>query len=251
MTAQFDPSAPTGRDREPLVLLSGMLGDRHLWDDVAAAVGTVARPWPGRVDLDDSVAEMAISVLADAPPRFALAGHSLGAIVALEIMRREPERVSRLALINASARGPVEAQLDAWAQWRRRTEAGEFDRVAAELARATLPEEHRRPELIARNEEMARAVGPGGFLRQLAAQATRPDSRASVAAIGVPVLVVSGELDEVCPPALQRELVELCPRARLETIAEAGHMAPIEQPERVASLLMLWLGEDVSAPARR
>lgn len=235
------PAVDDSPQREPLVLLSGMLGDARLWDGVAEGLSGVALPWPARIDLDDSVPEMALSVLAEAPPRFALAGHSLGAVVALEIMRRAPERVTRLALLNASARGPVERQLAAWQQWRRRTEDGEFDRVTTELANSTLPESSRTPTLLASNRRMAESVGPDGFLRQLAAQCTRPDSRASVAAIDVPVLVLAGELDDVCPPDLQRELVELCHGARLVTIANAGHMAPLEQPTAVTAVLREWL----------
>jgi len=241
------PHAGFPPEREPLVLLSGMLGDQHLWDGVAAGLGDIALPWPARIDLDDSVPEMALSVLAEAPPRFALAGHSLGAIVALEIMRRAPARVTRLALLNASARGASPAQIDSWAQWRGRTEAGEFEAVADELARLTLPPAHRDPELVARNLDMARAIGSAGLLRQLAAQTSRPDSRSSLGAIDVPVLVVSGELDEVCPPELQRELAELCPTAELVTVPEAGHMAPLEQPSRVAAVLLRWLS-DVDPP---
>jgi pimeloyl-ACP methyl ester carboxylesterase len=90
-------------------------------------------------------------------------------------------------------------------------------------------------------------VGPDGLLRQLAAQATRPDSRASVGAIDVPVLVLSGERDAICPPALQQELASLCPRAILETVAGAGHMAPLEEPARVTALLRTWLAAGGSA----
>jgi pimeloyl-ACP methyl ester carboxylesterase len=239
--AAVDPEHDASLGREPLVLLSGMLGDEQLWDDVAAGITDIAVPWPARIDLDDSVPEMALSVLAAAPPRFALAGHSLGAIVALEVMRRAPERVTRLALLNASGRGPSEDQLTAWARAGARTEGGEFDQVAAELATATVGAAHRDDDLIARNARMAATVGPDGFLRQLAAQATRPESRPSLSTIGVPVLVVSGEDDTICPPALQRELVELCRAAELATIPGCGHMAPLEDPAAVTELLRRWL----------
>lgn len=235
------PGGENVQRREPLVLLSGMLGDARLWDDVAASLADVALPWPARIDRDDSIAEMAGSVLAEAPPRFALAGHSLGAVVALEIIRQAPERVSRLALLNASARGPAEVQIESWQRWHRRTEEGEFDEVATELARATLSDADQSPELVTRNRRMADTVGREGFLRQLAAQCTRPDSRAALATIDVPVLVLSGQRDEICPPALQAELAQLCPPARLATIAEAGHMAPLEQPAAVTAVLREWL----------
>lgn len=235
--------ARTGR--EPFLLLSGMLGDASLWDGVSAQLADVVLPWPARIDLDDSVPEMAASVLAEAPPRFTLGGHSLGAIVALEIMRQAPERVRRLVLLNASARGPVEAQQDAWNRWRQRTADGEFDRIAMELAVATLAASRRDDRAVVEaNVRMARAVGADGFLRQLTAQTTRPDSRDSVAAIGVPVLVVSGELDEVCPPFLQREIVEHCPRAKLVSIEGAGHMLPLESPDALSEHLRTWLASD-------
>ena len=238
------PIAGPGTARRPLVLLSGMLGDSSLWDGVIQRLEDLVLPWPSRIDLDDSVAEMAASVLAAAPSRFALAAHSLGAIVALEIMRQQPERVTGLALVNASARAPVDRQLAAWAGWQQRVAAGEFDRVADELAVSTIPLARRDDVgLVALNRRMADAVGPAGFLRQLAAQSTRPDSLASIAAITVPVLVLSGDLDEVCPPELQRELAEHCPLARLVTIPGAGHLLPLESPAALAEQLRLLLVE--------
>lgn len=225
-----------------LVLLSGMLGDATLWDGVVAPLADIAHPRPVRIDLDDSVAGMARSVLAEAPPSFALAGHSLGGIVALEILRQAPERVDRVVLVATSARGPSPAQQRAWAGWRAATEEGGFDRVAAELAEITLPAVRRSDaELVAVGVRMAANVGPGGFLRQLAAQSGRPDSLASLPSIDVPVLVVSGELDEVCPPALQEELVARCPRAEHATIRGAGHMVPLERPDALAEHLRAWL----------
>ena len=114
------------------------------------------------------VPEMAATVLAQAPPRFALAGHSLGAIVALEILRQAPSRVSRVMLVNASGRGPSEAQRDAWRSWRERTVGGQFERIAQELALDTLPAARRADtQLVRASAAMAFEVGADGFLRQL------------------------------------------------------------------------------------
>jgi pimeloyl-ACP methyl ester carboxylesterase len=110
------------------------------------------------------------------------------------------------------------------------------------MARATVPAERwEDADLLARNERMAWTVGEGGLLRQLAAQTTRPDSLGSLAAIRVPVLVLSGGRDEVCPPHLQQELVDRCPHAELATVESGGHMLPLECPDQVAAAVRGWL----------
>lgn len=226
-------------ERPPLVLLAGMLGDAGLWDEVARRLNDRVRPWPIRIDLDDSIAELATSVLAQAPERFVLAGHSLGGIVALEVQRQAPERVLGLVLLNASGRAPSEAQQQAWTEWRRRTDAGDFDRIVDELASATLAPAN--AALKSANARMARSVGPDGFRRQLQAQSTRPDSLARLPSIAVPVLVLSGAQDEICPRALQQELSGGLPHAELVEVPGAGHMLPLEAPDAVADRLRRWL----------
>ncbi|MEO6712279.1 MAG: alpha/beta fold hydrolase, partial [Mycobacteriales bacterium] len=203
-------AAPGGP--EQLVLLPGMLSDASVFDLVVPALPGHVHCRPMRIDLDDSIAELAASVLAVAPPRFALAGHSLGAIVALEVWRRAPGRVTRLAFLNASARPPSEAQSDGWAQLLKRTEAGEFAAVAAEQAVINMGG-RASGSLVEHCRRMAERIGPDGFVRQLSAQASRPDSRPSLCDIAVPTLVVSGTEDEVCPIELQQELVAGVPGA--------------------------------------
>jgi pimeloyl-ACP methyl ester carboxylesterase len=228
--------------RIPAVLLSGMLGDASLWDGFAGLLSDAILPRPARIDRDDSVAQLAASVLAEAPPRFVLVGHSLGGIVALEMVQQAPQRVAGLVLVCTSARGPSEAQLQYWAGLRARTENGGFEAVAAELARATVAADRRDDaRLIAENERMAQTVGAEGFLCQLAAQTTRPDSLASLGAMAMPVLVVSGGRDDICPPHLQRELADGCPTAESVTVDDAGHMLPLERPKELAALFREWL----------
>ena len=227
--------AKAARGREPLVLLPGMLGDASLWDEVAPALTDVAHVRMARIDLDDSIAGMAATVLAAAPERFALAGHSLGAIVALEVIRQAPHRVTRLALLNASARPADDAQLKTWAGMRDR----EFATVVNAFAEANA-----RDGTLERVEAMAHAVGPRGMRRQLAAQATRPDSRPALPDIVVPTLVLTGAEDHICPRPLQEELAAGIPGARHAVVEGAGHMAALDRPEDVAAHLKTWLEEN-------
>lgn len=233
----------TATGRETLVLLPGMLGTAGTWDDVAGELIDDIHCRVARIDLDDSISDMADTVLADAPDRFALAGHSLGAIVALEVVRRTPHRVTRLALLNASAREGSEVQQAAWSQLLGRLDTEPFATVATELARANLPL-HRRDDgdLVTRGERMAARVGADGLRRQLAAQSTRPDSRPHLHDIDVATLVVSGAEDQVCPPPLQAELAAGIPDATHLVLDAVGHMAPMEDPAAVAGALRDWLG---------
>ena len=226
----------------PLVLLPGMLGSARVFADVVSDLADTISCRPLRIDLDESVTDAAESVLAAAPPRFALAGHSLGGIVALEVYRRAPHRVTRLALLNSSARPPSDAQLQAWAELRARTEGGAFAEVVADQATTNVGDPGAgRPELVTRWIEIAGDVGGEGLLRQLSVQASRPDARTHVGDIAVPTLVLSGSADTVCPPEIQAELAAAIPGAVHVTIVGAGHMSPLDHPAAVADALRDWL----------
>jgi 4-hydroxy-2-oxoheptanedioate aldolase len=148
---------------DTLLLLPGMLATAELWSDVAESLSEQVPVRAARIDLDDSIAEMADTALAAAPARFALAGHSLGAIVAVAIVQRAPARVSKLALLNVSARAASEQQLSDWEEMRRRTQAGAFEQVVREFALASLPRRRRGdPAMVGRIEAMAGEIGSAG-----------------------------------------------------------------------------------------
>ena len=250
MLESFADEAASPTDREAVVMLPGMLGDARVFAVIADVLDGHVVCRPQRIDLDDTIAGIADSVLAMSPQRFALVGHSLGAIVALEVYRRAPTRVTRLALLNASARPASDGQLAAWTMLGERTERGEFSTIAAEQAAVNVGPAG-SAELRSACVDMARRIGPEGFQRQLHAQASRPDSRPTLAAVGVPTLVVSGSHDAVCPTELQAELVSGIAAGGgavvHETIEGAGHMSPLDHPAEVAAHLLAWLG----APERQ
>lgn len=244
MTAAHE-SLTAHQGARPTVMLSGMLGDESLWEGVIDRLAPTRTVLCLRSDTGDTVSEVAASALEASPSSFTLVGHSLGGIIALEMLRQAPARVERVALFSASARSGSPAQQSSWLQLRGRTTAGEFDAVVRELAVATLAEQHRSADLVARNVAMAEEVGPEGFLRQLVIQAGRPDSRPGLAGIDVPALVAMGEYDQVCPPALQHEVADGIPGSVTKVIAGCGHMTPLEAPGQVAALLEEWWSSDV------
>ena len=226
----------------PVVLVPGMLGSAGLWDEVVSGLIGSLELRAARIDLDDSIGEMADSVLATAPPRFSLVGHSLGGIGALAVAHRAPDRVARLALVCASGRPANDAQLGAWSAMRERVRADGFAAFIEEFARANVGAGNRADQLlVGKVAAMAREVGPRGFARQLSAQQGRPDSRPLLGAIGCPTLVVSADEDTVCPGELQQELAAGIPGARLVRLKNSGHMAPLEAPVALAEILREFL----------
>ncbi len=236
------PQVATPVDRQagattPVVFLPGMFSTPRLWNGVMEELSPAVAARGDRVDLDDSIAGMAESILTQAPARFDLVGHSLGGIVALEIIRIAPHRVSRLVLLNCSGRGPSDDQVTSWSEMAERTRSGDFGNLVDEQASINLGPGADRPDLVAAWRQAAHQVGPDGLLRQLAAQRSRSDNLLGLGAISVPTMVVSGELDEVSPPALQAQLAAGIPGAVHRTLLGAGHMLPMDSPHELAGIL--------------
>jgi pimeloyl-ACP methyl ester carboxylesterase len=199
-------------------------------------------PWVADLTLDDSMAAMAQRVLAGAPPRFALAGLSMGGYVAQEIVRRAPERVTRLALLDTSARADT-PELTA----RRRglielSQKGQFKGVTPRLLPLLIhPDRLGDEAFTATVMDMAERVGKAGFLRQQTAIMGRPDGRGDLGRIACPTLVLCGRQDALTPPALHEELAALIPGARLVVVEHCGHLSTLERPEEVDEALRRWL----------
>jgi pimeloyl-ACP methyl ester carboxylesterase len=189
----------------------------------------------------DRIEEAAASILRDAPPRFALAGISMGGYLSLEIMRQAPSRVLKLALLDTSARPDTieqtDARLQALAQARTR-----FMAVAL-LTLARLLHPHRRgdPDILDINRRMARAVDFKGYERQVRIAISRPDSRPFLGAIDVPTLVLVGDCDPLTPLDHSQEIASAVRGAVLNVVPDCGHLSPIEQPGHVSKALARWV----------
>jgi pimeloyl-ACP methyl ester carboxylesterase len=217
---------------EPLVLLPGMNCSPRLWDGVVDGIhGELTAP-----TLDGCVD----ALLDRLPPRFALAGLSLGGIVAMALVRRAPERVARLALIATNARGPTDQQRAAWSAQRAALAAGA---TARDIQRDLLPVLlHRRtPDLEAVTLAMADDTGAATLDAQLALQATRIDERPALAAVAVPTLVLAGAEDRICPLDRHEEIAARIPGAHLQVLPGVGHLSPLEAPTEVSAALRSWL----------
>ncbi|MBI0434062.1 alpha/beta fold hydrolase [Roseomonas sp. KE0001] len=227
--------------RHDLLLLPGLLCDGRLWRDQVAGLAGLAACQVADLTRDDTLHGMAARALAAAPPRFALAGLSMGGYVAFEILRQAPERVTRLALFDTSARPDTEE-----ASRRRRglmalTRTGQFRGVTPRLLPSLLHPDHVAGPLGAEVRAMADRVGRDAFLRQQLAILHRPDSRPMLPGIGVPTLVAVGEQDVLTPPELAEEMAAGILGARLARLPGAGHLPTMERPAESTALLRDWL----------
>ena len=230
-------------DRTPLLLLPGLLCTARLWQAQIDALGDVAESQVADLTRDDSVGAMAERALADAPPRFALAALSMGGYVAFEILRRAPERVTRLALIATSAR-PDSPERSA--QRRRGIDAigrGRFVGVTRQLLPSLVHPSHVDGPIGGIVQSMAAEVGADGYLRQQAAILGRPDSGPLLACIEVPTLIVVGEDDRLTPPVEAEAMHAGIAGSALYRLEVCGHLPPLERADETSDLMREWLAD--------
>ncbi len=185
----------------PLILLPGLLNDARLWRHQIAHLAEVAEIEVVDLAGPDTIGAMAERVLAKRSGPFALAGLSMGGYVAFEVMRREPGRVLRLALLDTSARADTPEQTARRRGLIELAQKGRFLGVTPRLLPQLLHPDHVRDHTIANTVvQMARSVGREGFLAQQRAIMGRPDSRPGLGRIGCPTLVLGGRQDVVTPP---------------------------------------------------
>ena len=226
----------------PVVLVPALLASPRLYAAQLPALwrfGPVTVADPIR---DDGMAAIAGRILAAAPPRFALVGLSMGGYVAFEIVRQAADRVSRLALLDTTARPDTPEQSERRRAQIALTRRGGFAEVVDQLFPAWVHPAHRGDAALrALVRTMAEETGPDAFVRQQTAIMGRADSRPDLGAIGCPTLVLVGDGDEPTPPDRAEELAAGIPGARLEVVGECGHLSTIDRPEPVTAALVRWL----------
>ena len=226
----------------PIVLIPGLLCSPRLYGEQLPELWRFGPLFIADHTRDDSVAGMARRILAAAPPRFALAGLSMGGYVAFEIMRTSPERVARLALLDTAARPDTPEQSDRRRAQIALAQSGRFGEVLDQLFPVWVHRARRSDEALRRVvQRMAEETGTEAFARQQTAILTRPDSRPGLAGIRCPTLVLVGDGDEATPPDRAAEMANGIAAARLVTIPECGHLSPLERPQHVTRALVEWL----------
>ncbi|MCB1366985.1 MAG: alpha/beta fold hydrolase [Rhodobacteraceae bacterium] len=224
---------------ECLVLIPGLLSDETAWAGVRDRLGqgTVCD-----VTTQASLGEMAADILVRHPGVLAVAGHSMGARVALEIWRQAPARVARLALLDTGIHAATEAEKPArLRRIRLAHEAGMAALCEDWLPPMVHPDRLEDAGLMAPLRRMVQSMNPDIHERQIGALLARPGLRTLLPAITCKVLVAVGRQDRWSPVDQHMEIASLIANARLVVIEDAGHFAPAERPDQVADAMRDWL----------
>jgi len=228
--------------KTPLLLLPGLLCDEALWQHQIKALKGVADCVVANLTQHETMAGMAVAALEKAPPKFALAGLSMGGYVAFEIMRQAPERVTKLCLLDTTARPDSPEQQHKRQLFISMSRAGQFKGVTPRLLPLLIhTSRFKDTELTDIIYGMAGRVGRDGFIRQQTAIMNRADSRPLLSSISVPTQIICGHQDALTPPDIMREIAGGIKGSHYDIIEDCGHLSPLEQPEKVNALMTRWL----------
>lgn len=235
--------------RETIYLVPGLLCDAIIWEHQRVALAVDHDVVVPDLTRQSSISQMAIDILADAPPRFSIAGHSMGARVALEVIAQAPERINRIALLDTGVHPATTDEPD------RRQELLDISarsgmRALADRWLPPMVKEgalHADPALREKLYAMVERMSPQIHRAQIAALLGRPDARAQLHDITCPVLIGVGEQDRWSPPEQHEAIAAAIPQARYVVFPDSGHMAPMEAPEAVTNAMQLWLSDPIAA----
>jgi pimeloyl-ACP methyl ester carboxylesterase len=226
----------------PILLVPGLAGSPRIYAPVASAMWRLGPVTVANHIRDDNMGAIARRILAEAPPRFALAGHSMGGYIAFEIMRQAADRVAKLALINTQARPDTPEATARRRALIARATGGEYRAVLDDLFPGLVHPSRREDGALRKLvHDMADDIGAEAFIRQQTAIMSRPDSRPTLASIRCQTLVLTGDEDNTIPNALSKEMADGIPGAKLVILPDCGHLPQIEQPQATADALVEWL----------
>jgi pimeloyl-ACP methyl ester carboxylesterase len=227
----------------PIVLVPGLLCSARLYAEEIPYLWRFGPVTVADHTRDASIDAIAARILATAPPRFALAGLSMGGYIAFAMVGQAPERVQKLALLDTSARPETPQQTERRLAQIALAETGRFEEILL-LLWPLFVHRNRQGDEALRDivRAMAEETGPAAFVRQQKALMSRPDARPLLASIKCPTLVLVGEGDELTPPPLAQEIAAGIAGARLVTVPDCGHLSTLERPEAVNKALGEWMG---------
>ncbi|WP_373050535.1 alpha/beta fold hydrolase [Thalassovita aquimarina] len=227
---------------DPLVFLPGMMCDARLFAPQLADLSRDHAVTVAPITQGETIEDIATGLLEVLPQKFALAGLSMGGIVAMEILRRAPDRVARLALMDTNALAETPQSATMYEPFISKARSGQLDEAMRDFMKPEfLAPGPGRMAILNTVFDMARDIGADVFVRQVRALQRRQDQQPTLRKCKCPALVLCGEEDGLTPVKRHRFMADLIPYAELEIIPGAGHLPVLEQPGAVTAALRRWM----------
>ena len=226
----------------PLVLIPGMMCDARLFGPQVDAFSMDYDLIFASITDEASVTKLAERVLSQSPERFAVAGLSMGGIVAMEMLRIAPERIERIALMDTNPRAETEQVKAVRIPQMMAVREGRLASVMRdEMKPKYLAPGPGRKDVLDLCMKMALDLGPHAFLRQSRALMDRPDQSETLRDSTIPSLILCGRYDKLCPITRHEYMASLMPHADFEVIEDAGHLPTLENPDATNQALARWM----------
>ncbi len=230
-----------------VIMIPGTLCDARIFTRQKRALRTIADVRMVGYDALSLTGHWADALLAQLPPRFSVVGFSLGGLFALELLRKAPQRIERLAMVASNAHGATRAgqRKSAWL-WRMWRAQGPGT-VARHVKPGYFHHERQRQRHAQLVHDMALGTSRKAAFAEFEWAASRPDGLHDLARFDGPLLLVSGAKDRLCTPAMQRAMVCAQARAQWLELPRVGHFVPLEAGARLNDALKRWVAQPASS----
>ena len=223
-------------------MVPGMMCDERIFSPQIAGLSDQIEVTFANISSFPSVEGLASDVLKKAPQTFALLGHSLGGIVAMEMYSQEPERIERLVLMDTNPKAELEEmQLRREPQINAVRDGKLLNVMRDEMKPNYLAESENQDAVLGICMDMAMSLGPDVFINQSRALQTRQDQQSTLSSIDIPVLIMCGSEDKLCTLERHELMHNMISNSELKIIYNAGHMPTLEQPNETTEVLKQWL----------
>lgn len=223
-------------------MVPGMMCDERIFSPQIEALSQNLEVTIADISNFSSVRELASDVLKKAPKKFSLLGHSMGGIVAMEIYSQEPNRIEKLILMDTNPKAELdEVKLKREPQIREVNKGKLLEVMRDEMKPNYLAESENKRSVLNICMDMALSLGPDVFINQSRALQSRLDQQNTIQSINIPVLVMCGSEDKLCPVERHEMMHNMISDSDLKIINNAGHMPTLEQPRETTEVIKEWL----------
>lgn len=223
-------------------MIPGMMCDDRIFEPQIKGLSSMVEIHTADISKHTNIKDLAADVLRNAPPKFSLAGHSMGGIVAMEVCLQAPNRIEKLALIDTNPMAELEeVKLNRERQMSEALSGKLTNVIREEMKPQYLADSDNSDTILNICMEMAISLGPKTFINQSKALQGRVDQQKTLKSIDIPVLIMCGLEDKLCSVEKHELMHNIISNSTLEVIKNAGHLPTLEQPEQTTEVLKKWL----------